>query len=81
MINEEVRLDATPERKRLLKMMADVRGNLAAAGSQLRLFVASREAADRDKFDVPYANFKNALAAVLSQQSLLTPGISGMSQC
>jgi methyl-accepting chemotaxis protein len=73
MINEEEKLEATPERKHLLKTMADVRGNLAAAGSQLRLFVASGEAADREKFSAPYANFKNALAAVKTQETLLTP--------
>jgi methyl-accepting chemotaxis protein len=35
MINEEEGLEASAPRKRLLKMLADVRGNLAAAGSQL----------------------------------------------
>lgn len=32
MINEEETLEASPERKHLLKTLADVRGNLAAAG-------------------------------------------------
>jgi methyl-accepting chemotaxis protein len=73
MINEEEKLEATPERKHLLKTMADVRGNLAAAGSQLRLFVSSGEAADREKFATPYTNFKNALASVKAQEALLTP--------
>ncbi|CCE00404.1 Methyl-accepting chemotaxis protein (MCP) [Bradyrhizobium sp. STM 3809] len=73
MIDEENGLEATPERKRLLKTMADVRGNLAAAGSQLRLYVASGEASDRDKFTPPYTNYKNAVAVIASQASLLTP--------
>jgi len=60
MINQEEALEASPERKRLLKTLADVRGNLAAAGSQLRLYVASGEAADREKFALPLANFKSA---------------------
>jgi methyl-accepting chemotaxis protein len=72
MIDEEGALDASAERKRLLKTMADVRGNLAASGSQLRLYVASGEQADREKFSAPYANFKNALAAVKTQSSLLS---------
>ena len=72
MIDEEEVLEATPQRKRLLKTFADVRGNLAAAGSQLRLYVASGEAADRDKFEKPLATFRAALAAVRTQQDLLT---------
>ncbi|MGJ5029151.1 HAMP domain-containing methyl-accepting chemotaxis protein [Bradyrhizobium sp. HKCCYLS2038] len=73
MIEEESGLEATPERKRLLKTMADVRGNLAAAGSQLRLYVASGDPSDRDKFTGPYTNYKNAVASLTSQASLLTP--------
>jgi methyl-accepting chemotaxis protein len=72
MINEEETLEATPERKHLLKTLADLRGNLAAAGSQLRLYVASGEAADREKFEPPLANFKSALASVQAQKNLLT---------
>ena len=72
MIDEEETLEATPQRKRLLKTFADVRGNLAAAGSQLRLYVASGEAADRDRFEKPLATFKAALAAVRTQEALLT---------
>jgi methyl-accepting chemotaxis protein len=72
MINEEETLEASPERKHLLKSLADVRGNLAAAGSQLRLYVASGEASDREKFASPLANFKSALAQVATQKSLLT---------
>jgi methyl-accepting chemotaxis protein len=73
MIDEESTLEATPERKRLLKTMADLRGNLAAAGSQLRLYVASGDVPDRDKFAGPYANYKNAVAIIASQAGLLTP--------
>jgi methyl-accepting chemotaxis protein len=72
MIDEEEKLEATPERKRLLKTMADLRGNLAAAGSQLRLFVASGEAADRERFAKPLANFKAALGSLKTNAGLLT---------
>ena len=72
MIDEEEGLEATSQRKHLLKTFADVRGNLAAAGSQLRLYVASGEAADRDKFEKPLATFRAALAAVSTQEVLLT---------
>ncbi|MGL9619404.1 methyl-accepting chemotaxis protein [Bradyrhizobium sp. U531] len=73
MIDEEETLEATPQRKHLLKTFADVRGNLAAAGSQLRLYVASGETADREKFEKPLATFRTALAAVKTQEALLTP--------
>ncbi len=56
----------------MLKTFADVRGNLAAAGSQLRLYVASGEAADRDKFEKPLATFRAALASIKTQEELLT---------
>ncbi|WKA29442.1 HAMP domain-containing methyl-accepting chemotaxis protein [Bradyrhizobium roseum] len=72
MIDEEEQLEASPERKRLLKTMADVRGNLAAAGSQLRLYVASGEAADREKFGAPLSNFRTALALLKTNEELLT---------
>jgi methyl-accepting chemotaxis protein len=74
MINEEEQLEASAERKHLLKTLADIRGNLAASGSQLRLYVASGEQADREKFGAPYANFKDALVSLKSQQTLLTAG-------
>jgi methyl-accepting chemotaxis protein len=72
MIDEEETQEATPPRKHLLKTLADVRGNLAAAGSQLRLYVASGEASDRDKFEKPLATFRAALASVGTQADLLT---------
>ena len=43
MINEEETLEATPERKRFLKTMADARGNLAAAAAQIRCFSVRRQ--------------------------------------
>lgn len=64
-------MGASPERKHLLKTLADVRGNLAAAGSQLRLYVASGETGDREKFEPPLKNFKSALASVNAQKNLL----------
>ena len=72
MINEEEGLEATVDRKKLLKTMADVRGNLAAAGSQLRLFVASGNTADRESFAGPYSKFKDALELLKSRQELLS---------
>src|ERR687888_80361 len=47
MINEEESLEATPERKRLLKAMADTRGNFAAGTAQLRLYLLSGDKEDQ----------------------------------
>jgi methyl-accepting chemotaxis protein len=74
MINEEETLEATPERKRLLKLMADVRGNLAAATAQLRLYLLTGESSDRDRFAAPWETMKTALAGLTAQKHLLTAG-------
>src|SRR5258705_9663257 len=72
MINEEEGLEATPERKRLLKTMADVRGNFAAATAQLRTYLLSGNKADREGFAKPWDTFNRAFAALTSQRPLLT---------
>jgi methyl-accepting chemotaxis protein len=73
MIDEEERLDATAERKRLLKAMADARGNLAAATAQLRMFLISGEKANKDEFTRLWSNFERSYAAVEAQRAVLTP--------
>ena len=72
MINEEEGLDATPDRKRLLKSMADLRGNLAAAAAQIRMYLLSGDKTDREKFSGPWGNFGKAFAALSAHQQLLT---------
>ncbi len=71
-INEEEGLEATPERKRLLRAMADVRGNLAAATAQLRFYLLTGDAGDRDRFTAPWEIMKKAQAALTAQQHLLS---------
>jgi methyl-accepting chemotaxis protein len=73
MIDEEDKLDATAERKRLLKAMADTRGNLAAATAQLRMFLISGDKANKDEFARLWGNFERGYAAVEAQKALLTP--------
>jgi methyl-accepting chemotaxis protein len=73
MIDEEEKLDATAERKRLLKAMADTRGNLAAATAQLRMFLISGDKANKDEFARLWGNFERGHAAVEAQKALLTP--------
>ncbi len=73
MINEEDTLEATADRKRLLKAMADTRGNFAAATAQLRMYLLSGSKQDKDHFAGPWAAFQKGLAAVTAQKSLLSP--------
>jgi methyl-accepting chemotaxis protein len=72
MINEEEELDATPDRKRLLKTMADFRGNLAAAAAQIRMYLLSGDKSDVEKFNKPWATFGKAFAVLAGRQDLMT---------
>src|SRR5581483_3011069 len=72
MIDEEERLDATAERKRLLKAMADTRGNFASSVAQVRMFLLSGDKAAKDQFGRLWGNVEKALATVRAQQALLT---------
>lgn len=74
MINEEASLEATSERKKLLKAMADTRGNFAAATAQLRMYLLSGEKSDKEKFFRPWEFFEKGFAAVSAQKGLLTAG-------
>lgn len=71
MINEEEGLEATPDRKRLLKAMADTRGNFAAAMGQIRTYLLSGERAEKEKFARPWEIFRHGLAAVAAQKPML----------
>ena len=73
MINEEVSLEATSERKQLFKAMADVRGNFAAATAQLRMYLLTGDKSDKDRFAQPWSNFEKGMAALNSLRHLLTP--------
>jgi len=72
MINEEASQEATSERKKLLKAMADTRGNFAAASAQLRTYLLSGDKSDKEKFLKPWVNFQKGFAALRSQKALLT---------
>jgi methyl-accepting chemotaxis protein len=76
MIDEEESLEATPERKRLLKSMADMRGNLGASTAQLRMFLLTGEAANKDQFLRAYEIFQKAFQTLEGQKDLLTPSQS-----
>jgi methyl-accepting chemotaxis protein len=72
MINEEDGLEATSERKKLLKSMADTRGNFAAATAQLRMYLLSGVKSDKEKFVRPWELFEKGFAAVSAQKGLLS---------
>ena len=72
MIDQEEALEATPERKRLLKAMADTRGNFAAATAQLRMYLLSGEKTDKEKFAGPWEAFERGYTGVNARKDLLT---------
>ncbi|CTQ52056.1 Serine chemoreceptor protein [Roseibium album] len=55
MIEEEQKLGATPERKALLKVMADVRGNLVMSVANLRLYLNTGDEAVKGAFEKHWA--------------------------
>ena len=73
MIDNEESLPATADRKRLLKTMADVRGNLAAATAQLRMYLLAGEKSNKDEFARLWGHFEAARATLAGQTALLTP--------
>ncbi len=72
MINEEEGLDATVERKRLLKAMADMRGNLTAAAAQVRMYLLTGERANKDQFARHWDGVLVALGTLRRQEALFT---------
>lgn len=72
MIDEEEGLEATPQRKRVLKAMADTRGNFAASMAQLRMYLLSGDQNEKQKFARPWGLFEQGFAAVSAQKGLLT---------
>lgn len=72
MINDEEGLEATVERKRLLKAMADTRGNFAAATAQLRMYLLSGDKNDKEKFFKPWELFERGYSAVAAKKEQLT---------
>jgi methyl-accepting chemotaxis protein len=73
LINEEEALEATPERKRLLKQMADVRGNFANATAQIRMYLLSGDKAYKDQFNKFWEIFGKAYAGLKASTAMLTP--------
>ena len=72
MIDEEVTLEATEERKTLLKSMADLRGTLANGLANLRTFLMTGDASYRKTFETLNEKNSNALAVIDEQSEALT---------
>ncbi|WP_245452428.1 methyl-accepting chemotaxis protein [Bradyrhizobium forestalis] len=72
MIDQEEAQEAAPERKKLLKAMADTRGNFAAAMAQLRMYLLSGEKTDNEKFVRPWEAFEKGYTGVNARKDLLT---------
>ncbi|HWA47386.1 MAG TPA: methyl-accepting chemotaxis protein [Dongiaceae bacterium] len=72
MIDDEATREATPERKAMLKNMADVRGNFGLALANIRGFLLSGDVQFKDDFAARWEVVHKALAAVAQQQYLFT---------
>jgi methyl-accepting chemotaxis protein len=72
MIDDEATREATPERKALLKNMADVRGNFGLSLANIRAFLLSGDKQFKDDFAARWDVVHKALVAVTAQQYLFT---------
>jgi len=72
MIDDEQSLSATPERKALLKTMADVRGNLANSVANLRLYLITGNTSAKEAFQKRWAILAAKVGSLNSQSGLLS---------
>ena len=72
-INLEATLPATPERKALLGMMADVRGTTARSLANIRAYLLSGDEKFKDNFDVMWAKNIKRFGDLTDKQSILGP--------
>jgi len=72
MIDDEAVQEATPERKALLKNMADVRGNFGLSLANIRAFLLSGDKQFKEDFAARWAVVQKALAATTAQRGLFT---------
>ena len=72
-IDLEAKLEATPRRKALLGMMADVRGTTARALANIRAFLLSGNPVFKQRFEVMWTKNIARFADLQRNQSLLSP--------
>jgi methyl-accepting chemotaxis protein len=73
MIDLEAEQEATPERKALLGMMADVRGTLGLGLGAIRAYLLSGDESFKQQFDKLWTKNTRRFADVSAQADLLTP--------
>jgi len=73
MINIEATLPATPERKALLGMMADVRGTTARGLANIRAFLLTGDQVFHDRFNTMWTKNGKRFADLKNNFNLLTP--------
>jgi len=72
-INEELTLAATKERKELLGMMADVRGTIGLGLANIRAYLLSGDESFKKKYDVLWAKNERRFNDLLGKKALLNP--------
>lgn len=73
LINAELELEATPERKALLGMMADVRGTLGLGLANIRAYLLSGDIEFKEKFGKLWEKNSRRFADISENTQLLTP--------
>ncbi|HET6159135.1 MAG TPA: methyl-accepting chemotaxis protein [Dongiaceae bacterium] len=73
MIDDEATQEATPDRKALLKNMADVRGNFGLSLAGIRAFLLSGDPQFQQEFAARWDVVQKALAAVSAKSALFSP--------
>ncbi len=73
MIDLEAELDATPERKALLGMMADVRGTLGLGLGAIRAYLLSGNESFKEQFETLWTKNTKRFGDLTAQVDLLTP--------
>jgi methyl-accepting chemotaxis protein len=72
MIDEEGTLEATKERKALLRAMADTRGSFAVGLASVRAYLLTGDAAHRTDFEGRWETNEQAVATIAALEGLLT---------
>ncbi len=73
LIDIETTLEATTERKKLLGMMADVRGTIALGLANIRAYLLSGDDNFKQKFDTLWAKNQRRFSDLKQQQHLFNP--------
>jgi len=71
-INEEAKLEATPQRKKLLKDLADTRGSFALGLANIRAFLLSGDNKFRDNFLAKWKLNESSVVKINQEKDLLT---------